>query len=164
LKDLASAIGSKRVWLLLDEWSSVPPEIQPYLGEFLVRCVLPLQMFTVKIAAIEQQTNFRQQLNGATIGLELGADVTANVDLDEFMVFEQNEEKARSFFRGLIFKHLNSGVSESDRVRGLQEEQDLVRTAFTDSRALDELIRAGEGVPRDVLNIASKAALRRLCD
>jgi hypothetical protein len=121
-------------------------------------------MFTVKIAAIEQQTNFRQQLNGATIGLELGADVTANVDLDEFMVFEQNEEKARSFFRGLIFKHLNSGVSESDRVRGLQEEQDLVRTAFTDSRALDELIRAGEGVPRDVLNIASKAALRRLCD
>jgi hypothetical protein len=32
----------------------------------------------------------------------------ANVDLDEFMVFEQNEEQARSFFRGFLFKHITA--------------------------------------------------------
>jgi hypothetical protein len=29
---LADGVGTRRVWLLLDEWSSVPTEIQPYLG------------------------------------------------------------------------------------------------------------------------------------
>jgi hypothetical protein len=161
LRELAATLATRRVWLLLDEWSSIPPEIQPFLGEFLVRCVLPLQMFTVKIAAIEQQSNFRAyQPDGLTIGIELGADVAANLDLDEFMVFEQNEDKARSFFKGLLFKHLTSGVDLEDQVDGLDTEADLVSMAFTDRRAFDELVRAAEGVPRDALNIAAKAALR----
>jgi hypothetical protein len=58
-----------------------PASGQPYLGGFLVRCVLPLQMFTVKIAALEQQSNFRvQRPDGSTIGLELGAAAAANLD------------------------------------------------------------------------------------
>jgi hypothetical protein len=161
LRELAGALSARRVWLLLDEWSSVPAQIQPYLGEFLVRCVFPLQMFTAKIAAIEQQSNFRAlQPDGSTIGIELGADITANLDLDEFMVFEQNEDKARSFFKGLLFKHLTSGVDAEDQVDGLDTETDLVSMAFTDKRAFDELVRAAEGVPRDALNIAARAALR----
>ena len=94
LRELAKTLSSRRIWLLLDEWSSVPRDVQPYLGEFLVRCILPLNGFTVKIAAIEQQSTFRTQLtDGSTIGIELGADVGAHIDLDEFMVFEQNEER-----------------------------------------------------------------------
>lgn len=160
LRDIANGLTSRRVWVLLDEWSSVPTDVQPYLAEFLVRCVLPLPMFSVKIAAIEQQTNFRQTLaTGATIGIELGADVAANVNLDEFMVFEQNEDQARSFFRGLLFKHLTRGTDESDRFDALKTESDLIRLGFTDKRAFDELVRAAEGVPRDAINIAAKAAL-----
>ena len=159
LRDLASTITSKRLWVLMDEWSSVPPEVQPYLGEFLVRCVLPLQQFTVKIGAIEQQTNFRVGAEGGrTIGIELGADVAANVDLDEFMVFEQNEDRARSFFIGLFFKHLTSAGEHEEAVK-LARESDLLREGFTDRRAFDELVRAAEGVPRDAINIAAKAAL-----
>ncbi|MFG3576411.1 ORC-CDC6 family AAA ATPase [Micromonospora chersina] len=161
LRELADTLSARRLWLLLDEWSSVPPEIQPYLAEFLVRCVLPLQMFTVKIAAIEQQTRFRfRREDGTVIGIELGADVAANVDLDEFMVFEQNQERAREFFRGLLFKHLTSGVEVQEQVAGLRVQEDLIRLGFTDKRAFDELVRAAEGVPRDAINIAAKAALR----
>jgi len=161
LRGLTQAMSSKRVWLLLDEWSSVPTAIQPFLGAFVVRCLLPLQMFTVKIGAIEQQANFRTELaDGQLIGIELGADVAANVNLDEFMVFEQNEERARAFFRGLLFKHLTLGVDEGEKVPGLDREADLVRIGFTDKRAFDELVRAAEGVPRDAINIAAKAALR----
>jgi hypothetical protein len=57
IRDLAEELGGRRVWLLLDEWSSVPTSVQPHLAEFLVRCILPLQQFTVKIASIEQQTH-----------------------------------------------------------------------------------------------------------
>lgn len=163
LRELADTLPGRRVWILLDEWSSIPPDVQPYLGEFLVRCVLPLPRFTVKIAAIEQQTRFRESLSsGIVIGIELGADVTANVDLDEFMVFEQNEQKARSFFQGLLFKHLTYGVDTDEVPADLQTEEDIIRHGFTDKRAFDELVRAAEGVPRDAINIASRAATRSL--
>jgi hypothetical protein len=40
---------------MLGEWSSVPRDLQPYLAEFLVRCVLPLQRFTVKVAPLSSK-------------------------------------------------------------------------------------------------------------
>lgn len=161
LRDLATALGVRRVWILLDEWTSLPADIQPYVGEFLVRCVLPLQQITVKIAAIEQQSSFRARLDdGQTIGVELGADVTANVDLDEFMVFEQDEERSRAFFQGLFFKHLTSGLEPDDTPLDIASEQQFISIGFTDKRAFDELLRASEGVPRDAINILGKAAFK----
>jgi hypothetical protein len=161
MRRLGSSLADRRVWLLLDEWSSVPIDIQPFLGEFLVRSVLPLSDFTVKIAAIEQQSKFRVYTDaGVAVGIELGADVAANLDLDEFMVFEQNEEHARSFFLGLFFKHLTLGSEDGQAPSEIRTERDVIRAGFTDSRAFDELVRAAEGVPRDAINIAAKAALR----
>lgn len=160
LRELAKTLSSRRIWLILDEWSSVPRELQPYLAEFLVRCVFPLRGFTVKIAAIEQQSNFRTQMpDGSMIGLELGADAGAYIDLDEFMVFEQNEERTRNFFANLFFKHLTSGTEESLQVDGLRDLNDVIRLGFTDTRAFDELVRAAEGVPRDAIYIAARAAM-----
>jgi hypothetical protein len=143
---------------LLDEWSSIPRELQPYLSEFLLRCVLPLQRFTVKIAAIEQQTNFRADINGRLTGLELGADVGAHINLDDYLVYEGNEERARDFFRNLFFKHLVS-IDDAGRLPldQLTEPADFVRHGFADARAFDELVRAAEGVPRDALYIAARA-------
>ncbi len=94
------------------------------------------------------------------IGIELGADVAANVDLDEFMVFEQDADLAREFFRGLFYKHLTNAIDEEHKVPGLRSVSDLVLVGFADPRAFDELVRAAEGVPRDALNIAAKAALK----
>ncbi len=135
--------------------------MQPYLAEFLVRCVTPVQAFTVKIAAIEQQTRFRTTVgDGPPIGIELGADFAANVDLDDFMVFEHDRDRARDFFRGLLFKHLTAGADEGEEVPNLRTERELVSMGFTNSRVFDELVRASEGVPRDAINIAAKAAVR----
>lgn len=160
LRELAGTLSTRNVWLLLDEWSSVPRDIQPYLAEFLVRCVLPLQRFTVKIAAIEQQAVFRTTVDDNVIGIELGADMTASLALDDFMVFEGNEDQARSFFLGLFHKHLLAADDDSVPELGIAEPSDVVRLGFTDMRAFDELVRAAEGVPRDALSIAASAALR----
>jgi len=161
LRELAQTLSSRRIWLILDEWSSVPLDAQPYLAEFLVRCVLPLQRFTVKVAAIEQQSSFRAALPGGTmIGFELGADLGAHLDLDEFLGFEQDKEHARDFFTRLFFNHLTSGAENAPGLGDLTDPTDVIRIGFTDRPAFDELIRAAEGVPRDAIYIASKAALR----
>lgn len=160
LRRIADSLSAKRIWLLLDEWTSVPTPDQPLLGEFLVRCVLPLQrQFTVKIGAIEQQSQFRKHWDtGQTVGIELGADISATLNLDEFMVFEQNEDRARDFFQGLFVKHLSVGTERGEGLE-IANERDLIRQGFTDRRAFDELVRAAEGVPRDAINIAAQAAL-----
>jgi hypothetical protein len=161
LRELAKTLSSRRIWLILDEWSSVPRDIQPYLAEFLKRCVLPLSPLTVKITAIEQQSTFRTMTQPETfIGFELGADIGANLTLDDFMVYEKNEERARSFFADLFFKHLTSGTDDGLQIEGLSEPSDLIRLGFTDIRAFDELVRAAEGVPRDAIYIAAHAAMQ----
>jgi hypothetical protein len=162
LRDLARSITARRIWFLLDEWSSIPTDIQPLLGEFLLRTVLPLQMFTVKIAAIEQQANFRGRVRNSSqsFGIELGADIAANISLDDHMVFEQNEDRARDFFKLVLLKHLTLGTDNLDAIGRPQSITDLVRATFSDRRAFDELVRAAEGVPRDAINIAAMAGFR----
>jgi hypothetical protein len=81
------------------------------------------------------------------VGLELGADMSATITLDDFMVFERNEERARNFFLGPFYKHLIVGANEVSDVDGLGQPADIVRLGFTDTRAFDEPIRAAEGVP-----------------
>ncbi|WP_461666529.1 hypothetical protein [Gordonia sputi] len=162
LRDLSRVLTSRRIWLFIDEWSSLPRDLQPFLAEFLVRCVFPVQRFTVKIAAIEQQSSFMSSDDARRIGLELGADVTAPMSLDDFMVYEGNEETASTFFLDLLFKHLAAAVSVDEENNGaltLTNGADVIRQGFTDRRAFDELVRAAEGVPRDFLSIAGRAAM-----
>lgn len=155
LRELTRALSVKRLWILIDEWSSVPSRLQPYLAHYLKRCVFPIQKITVKIAAIEQKTNFRLTSGGEDIGIELGADVTANVNLDQELSYEQNMDKSNNFFRTLFFKHLSS--SEEGGL-DLKNESEVIRQGFTEKRSFEELVRAAEGVPRDAINIASLAA------
>lgn len=75
------------------------------------------------------------------------------------MVYEGSEDQAREFFRGLFYKHLTSGA-DIIKVEDIASPADFVRLGFTDSRAFDELVRAAEGVPRDALYIAARAAIR----
>ncbi len=101
------------------------------------------------------------EVAGRRIGIELGADMGAHINLDDFLVYEGNSERSRDFFRGLLHKHLTS-LNETGQaaVDGLVTPADVIRVGFTDVRAFDELVRAAEGVPRDALYIAARAATR----
>jgi hypothetical protein len=153
---LVDLVAPKRLWILLDEWSSIPYDLQPYLADFLKRSILPVPRLTVKIAAIEQRARFRIALEGSSyIGIELGADIAADIHLDDFMVFDNDEERATQFFKELIFRHFQS-VSED--VLGIWTSDELVRRAFSQANAFVELVRAAEGVPRDAMNVLALAA------
>ena len=47
------------LYLLIDEWSSLPLDIQPFLAEFFKRTLLTLPEVIVKIASLEYRSAFR---------------------------------------------------------------------------------------------------------
>jgi Cdc6-like AAA superfamily ATPase len=58
LRSLEKLLGKRRLWVLLDEWSNLPLELQPYLGDLIRRTFFVMQNVTVKIAAIEYRSRF----------------------------------------------------------------------------------------------------------
>lgn len=148
-------------WVILDEWAEIPVELQPFLGDLLRRCLFPIYGVTVKIGAIEHRSNFKiQKSYSEYIGIETGADM-ASLNLDEFMVFDNNDYLSIDFFKNLLFKHINSLLSDEHKVRYADE---LINAAFTQTPAFEELVRASEGVPRDAINILTQAATKATSD
>lgn len=157
LKKLVSNMGNKQVWLILDEWSVIPLDLQPYVADMLRRCIFPINSLTVKIAAIEHRTNFKIPLPGGQyIGLELGADVSADIDLDDFMVFDNDSTRSKVFFEQLIYNHLNAIASE--HLEAYPNALALRAALFNQTPTFEEFVRASEGVPRDALHLLAAAA------
>lgn len=158
-EEMTTIISPHSVWVLLDEWSSIPFDLQPYLADLIRRSIFPVNGVVVKIAAIEQRSSFSfPQAQGNYIGIELGADATADVNLDDFMVFDNDSERARSFYKSLFFKHIQATDAFIRSDLAIDTEESFLRRAFTQINTFDELVRASEGVPRDAINIAIQAA------
>jgi len=158
LEGLLPVMNIKRLWVFIDEWSEIPLELQPYLADLIRRTFLPTTNVIVKIASIEHRSSFSlSKGNGEYIGLELGADISANLTLDDYLVFDSNEQKSIQFFKRMIFNHykvsdhFDSAVSTEDQ---------LVQIAFTQQNAFIEFVRAVEGVPRDALNLCAVLATK----
>lgn len=138
----------------------MPLDIQPYLADLLRRALLATKGVIVKIAAIEQRSKFlipnRQVGN---VGLELGADVASAVNLDDHMVFDNDEHRAVKFFKDLVFKHVRAAL-DAEGLAGPSSIDELISQGFTQVNAFAEVVRACEGVPRDAINILSHAAQR----
>jgi len=158
LSSLITVLCTPRIWLLIDEWSEVPVELQPYLADLLRRTVLPIHAITVKIAAIEHRSTFAILMDrGEYVGLELGADVAADLNLDDFLVLDNNQDKATNFFKLPLYRHYASSDKADPIIRTPDQ---LIQTAFTQWNVFEEFIRAVEGVPRDALNLAAKIATK----
>lgn len=160
LRRVVTELPKQRLWVLIDEWSEVPLDLQPYLADLLRRAVLPINGLTVKVAAIEQRSRFLiPEASVGNIGLEVGADISASVNLDDYMVFDNDETKAVAFFKALVLKHVQAALDAEGKPYPPSESA-LLSQGFTQSNAFDEVVRACEGVPRDAIHILSHAAQR----
>jgi hypothetical protein len=88
------------LYVLIDEWSSLPIDIQPFLAEFLKRGILPVKRAVVKIASLEYRSAFRSS-DGVT-GFELGADIATALELDDYYVFDRNPESVTDVFSDML--------------------------------------------------------------
>ena len=165
-KRAVEAHPAARFWLLFDEWSGLPLDLQPFLAEMLRRLFFGLPKVTVRIAAIPHRSEWRvlRADGNGYIGVEVGAELFPLLDLDEFVVFparsrDEQTSKSTAFFKSLLHRHLNRILAEEGLERIDTADQTL-RLLFTQVTALQELVRAAEGVPRDALNIVARAAVR----
>lgn len=154
LNGILEVLKIKKLWIFLDEWSETPRNVQPYLADLIRKILLPTGKIIVKIGAIEQRSKFiERDTDGSYIGLELGADISSDLNLDDFLVFDYDEAKAIDFFRELVFRNY---IALSGGQETLENAKELSNFLFTEKRAVEEYTRSVEGVPRDAINIISK--------
>jgi len=158
-------LAQTTLFILFDEWSSLPSDVQPYLAEFLRRGVLPVRRAVLKIASLEYRSHF-SILGGKTVGFELGADISVTQDLDDYYVFDRNPDQITEAYADMIFRHLASELPEGYllKTHGVSSGSELASRLFTERATCAELARASEGVARDLINIFTSAyfyAVRR---
>jgi hypothetical protein len=162
LRSLLNAMEVRLV-ILLDEWSSIPLDLQPYLAEFLKRSIIPNAKITLKIASLEYRSQFSLRDDGKIIGFELGADISANLDIDDYYVFDRNPRGITEIFATILFRHLEPDLGPHlANNYGISSGDDFVNALFANHDVFQELVRAAEGVVRDLINIFTSAAVHSL--
>lgn len=166
--------GLERLTVLLDEWTAIPLDLQPLLAEFLKRTLFTNPRVTVKIGSIEYRSNFSEPLGrNNVLGFELGADISSLIELDDYFVYDRNPDRTVGMFSELLYRHIAAEVSSDDgngylaSEYGIEDPERFVDGLFSSRQAFQELVRAGEGVVRDFINIFTSAffnAVRRQRD
>jgi hypothetical protein len=161
---LARALAPHQLWLLIDEWSALPPDLQPLMADLLRRTFFATSGVVVKISAIHGRSRFSDSgESGVPVGLELGADTAASLDLDDFLLFRNDVASTLDFYAALLFRHLSAMVVRADRpqqgaMRGIRGPDGLLARLFDGAESFHNLVLGAEGVPRDALQIAGLAA------
>ncbi len=159
-RKVAEEIAPKHVWLLLDEWTSIPQQLQPLLADLLRRTLLPLGNVVIKIGAVEGAALFEERFKGGDyLGAELGSDIPIVINLDDHLAsFSEGGEVRSEFFAELLSRHIAAVAGDDTPL--MSARQSVRLKAFENEEAFAEFVLASEGVPRDGLNILGLAALK----
>jgi len=152
-------ICKSQLFILVDEWSSLPTDVQPYLAEFFKRAFFAFPQVTVKIASLEHRSVFRLQTSNGLVGFELGADIAAGIDIDDYYVFDRNPDRITDAFGDMLVKHLRNELPAGylENELGIYTGHELASKLFSERAVFQELVRSSEGVARDLINIFSTA-------
>jgi hypothetical protein len=161
LKKVVSILPGRELWLLLDEWSALPLELQPVLADLLRRAIFPVRGVTVKIAAIERRSKFAVWREDRDyLGIELGADASQDINLDDYLRLSANDERAQHFFGDLFLRHVAAVSPEvaAEFPANPDGRRHFIWAMWDHDQSFTEMIRAAEGIPRDGINITGTAA------
>lgn len=153
IENILDSLSLKRITIILDEWSEVELSTQIYLAEILKKSFAAIPV-TLKIAAIPNRTNLGVKTDEKFFGLEDGGDIFG-YPLDMRYVFEVNKIETRNFFNDLIYKHLQSIDSDSINIllKDNKSGRDKIINLFFANVALNEILVASAGIPRDFMNL-----------
>lgn len=162
---LHAAGGRTRLWLMIDEWSSLPSDVQPALAEFLKRSMIHSPAITIKIAAIEHRSYFSRKTAVGQMGLELGSDVVVARNLDDYYNIQLNGRELIDRFSMILYRHLAAAVPEDElRKRGATSSSSTMQAlcgssaqAIQSVETFATLVDASGGNPRDFLQMLGAA-------
>jgi len=160
VKRISEACRPHQLWLFLDEWSNVPLELQPILADLIRRTFLVTPNVVVKFGALERRSRFYSPgLQGDYVGIEPGADSSASLDLDEFLLFDDDQVRMNEFFANLLYRHMSEAAVGRVAWTEMDSAEAFVYRAFVTPRPFEELVHAAASVPRDIIQVAGLAAL-----
>jgi hypothetical protein len=160
IRRLLGTLGEASLAVLVDEWSSLgDADVQPLLAQLLR--LTARGGICVKLACVPGRTKLF--LPGAErrnpVGLELGDDITADVDLDSVVFVDNDIKQLAGFFMALLQRHIGSvipGVLDAP----LDEFSRYVLTErMADEHVFAELCHASSAVPRDFINVFRQATI-----
>lgn len=154
LRDLLTKLGCT-FYIFIDEWSSLPFDVQPYLAEFLKKSLFPNPAVVVKIASLEHRSNFNINRDPTRVGFELGSDVGASVNIDDYYIYDRDPATLLKTFSEVLIKHLESELPRNylKERYGISGSGELYPGLFENKAAFQDLVRASEGVVRDLIHI-----------
>jgi len=159
LEKVIRAFDGQGLWIMLDEWSSLPIELQPFLADLLRRSAFTVPGITVKIGAIERRSRFMEHRpHGSYIGIEPGADTAASLDIDDYLTFEHDRHEVEAFFAEVLCRHVTSFQRLDGAEPLFSAADEFLRTAFAELDSFKLLVTFSEGIPRDALQIAALSA------
>lgn len=148
LDELSYQLNGTKIIFLLDEWSEIPIDLQPYLAE-LIKRVFISSNYTFKIAAIPYRSRFRETIfNDVKIGLEEGGDIFP-ISLDNRYIYEIDKIGTKNFYNEILINHLKE--IDSSIFENLDENKFI--NLFFANQALAEILIASAGIPRDFINL-----------
>lgn len=148
--DNITKVTQTRIYLLIDEWSSIPILLQPIFAEFLKRCFMCCQYITVKIAVTYQTRLSYKFEDNSYIGLERSTEISGAIDLDQQLMFDKKPKRVIRFMTELLIRHVN--VMAGKQVLSTEN----LYEGFEEDRGFIVLVRASEGNARDFINILGK--------
>ena len=147
------------LYILIDEWSSIPQDLQPYLAEFLKRSFMTENNIIIKIASLEYRSNFNKRTQKDIIGFEFGGEISIALEIDDYYVYDRNPDNISDLFSQILYKHLNIELPNDYLIKNyhIKDYFALNGRLFTNKDVFNELVRAAEGVIRDFINIFKDA-------
>jgi Cdc6-like AAA superfamily ATPase len=162
IRRMLATLGDSSLVILIDEWSSLgDDEVQLLLAQLLR--LTARGGICLKLACVSGRTKLF--LSGAAgkkrnpIGLEIGDDITADVDLDSVVFVDNDIQQLAGFFMSLLQRHLGSVVPEISHASFDTFSRYVLEERMADFRVFAELCHASSAVPRDFISIFRQATM-----
>jgi Cdc6-like AAA superfamily ATPase len=158
IRQLLATLGDATAAILVDEWSALGDEgVQPLLAQLLR--LTARGGICVKLACVPGRTKLF--LPGADrsspVGLELGDDITADVDLDSVVFVDNDIKQLAGFFMALLQRHIGAAIPQVLDVDLDEFSQYVLTQRMHDEHVFAELCHAASAVPRDFINVFRQA-------
>jgi Cdc6-like AAA superfamily ATPase len=162
IRRMLATLGESSLVILIDEWSSLgDEEVQPLLAQLLR--LTARGGICLKLACVPGRTKLfmpgAAQEKRNPIGLEIGDDITADVDLDSVVFVDNDIQQLAAFFMSLLQRHLGFAVTEISRVPLDIFSAYVLTDRMEDSHVFAELCHASSAVPRDFINVFRQATI-----
>jgi hypothetical protein len=162
IRRLLGTLGDASLAILVDEWSALGDAgVQPLLAQLLR--LTARGGICVKLACVPGRTKLFLPGEGRRnpVGLELGDDITADVDLDSVVFVDNDIKQLAGFFMALLQRHIGSVIPEVAAASLEEFSRDVLTRRMADEHVFAELCHASSAVPRDFINVFRQATIQQ---